>query len=66
MAKGRFPGMPMGGGMPGGTGGRMPGGMGGAMAGGLGSAMGGEFDINPNPAPTNLDKQAPLNDEVPF
>ena len=39
---------------------------GGALAGGLGSAMGGEFDINPNPAPTNLDKQAPLNDEVPF
>ena len=37
---------------------------GGALAGGLGSAMGGEFDINP--APTNLDKQAPLNDEVPF
>ena len=37
---------------------------GGALAGGLGSAMGGEFDINP--APTNLDKQAPLNDEGPF
>ena len=37
---------------------------GGALAGGLGSAMGGEFDINPTP--TNLDKQAPLNDEVPF
>ena len=37
---------------------------GGALAGGLGSAMGGEFDINP--MPTNLDKQAPLNDEVPF
>ena len=37
---------------------------GGALAGGLGSVMGGEFDINP--APTNLDKQAPLNDEVPF
>ena len=37
---------------------------GGALAGGLGSAMGGEFDINP--APTNFDKQAPLNDEVPF
>ena len=37
---------------------------GGALAGGLGSAMGGEFDIKPTP--TNLDKQAPLNDEVPF
>ena len=38
---------------------------GGAMAGGLGSAMGGgEFDISP--MPTNLDKQVPLNEEVPF
>ena len=37
---------------------------GGALAGGLGSAMGGEFDIKPTP--TNLDKPAPLNDEVPF
>ena len=37
----------------------------GGMAGGLGSATGGgEYDIAPTP--TNLDKQAPLNDEVPF
>ena len=43
---------------------------GGAMAGGLGSAMGGgEFDLGATPMPpvqTNLDKQAPLTDEVPF
>ena len=43
---------------------------GGAMAGGLGSAMGGgEFDLGVTPMPpvqTNLDKQAPLTDEVPF
>ncbi len=43
---------------------------GGAMAGGLGSAMGGgEFDLGATPMPpvqTNLDKQVPLTDEVPF
>ena len=43
---------------------------GGAMAGGLGSAMGGgEFDLGATPMPpvqTNLDKQAPLTEEVPF
>ncbi|MBQ3535242.1 MAG: replicative DNA helicase [Alistipes sp.] len=43
---------------------------GGALAGGLGSAMGGgEFDLGATPMPpvqTNLDKQAPLTDEVPF
>ena len=43
---------------------------GGTMAGGLGSAMGGgEFDLGATPMPpvqTNLDKQAPLTDEVPF
>ena len=41
------------------------GGFGGAMAGGLGSAMGGgEFDLNQGP--TNIDKQRPLTEEVPF
>ncbi len=40
---------------------------GGAMAGGLGSAMGGgEFSLDAPPMQTNLDKQAPLTDEVPF
>ena len=41
--------------------------VGGAMAGGLGSAMGGgEFSLDAPPMQTNLDKQAPLTDEVPF
>ena len=38
---------------------------GGGMMGGLGSAMGSsEFDLNQGPV--NLDKQAPLSDDVPF
>ena len=38
---------------------------GGVMMGGLGSAMGsGEFDLGQGPV--NLDKQAPLSDDVPF
>lgn len=68
---------PMGGGAPAYSYGSMGGGsvgdivdaapVGGAMAGGLGSAMGGgEFDLGATPVQTNLDKQAPLSDEVPF
>ena len=39
--------------------------IGGGFGGGLGSAMGGgEFDLNQGP--TNLDRPAPLTDEVPF
>jgi hypothetical protein len=35
------------------------------ISGGLGSAMGGgEFDLNQGP--TNIDKQRPIIDEVPF
>ena len=37
---------------------------GGAQAGGLGSSMGGEFGLDQGPL--NIDKQAPLSDEVPF
>ena len=41
------------------------GGLGAPMGGGLGSSMGGnEFDIQQGP--TNMDKQRPLTDEVPF
>ena len=41
--------------------------MGAPMGGGLGAAMGGgEFDLGVNQGPTNIDKQAPLTDEVPF
>ena len=37
------------------------------MGGGLGAAMGGgEFDLGINQGPANIDKQAPLTDEVPF
>ncbi|MBQ1963891.1 MAG: DnaB-like helicase C-terminal domain-containing protein, partial [Tidjanibacter sp.] len=43
----------------------MGGGLGGGLGSGLGSAMGGgEFDLNQGP--TNIDRQAPLTDEVPF
>jgi len=37
---------------------------GGGMAGGLGSAVGGEFGLDQGPL--NIDRQAPLSDEVPF
>jgi hypothetical protein len=37
--------------------------MGGAM-GGLGSSMGGEFGLDQGP--TNIDRQRPITDEVPF
>ena len=45
--------------------GAFEGGLGAPMGGGLGSSMGGnEFDIQQGP--TNIDKQKPLTDEVPF
>ncbi len=45
--------------------GAFEGGLGAPMGGGLGSSMGGnEFDIQQGP--TNIDKQKPLSDEVPF
>ena len=45
--------------------GAFEGGLGAPMGGGLGSSMGGnEFDIQQGP--TNMDKQRPLTDEVPF
>ncbi|MBR5138493.1 MAG: replicative DNA helicase [Alistipes sp.] len=49
----------------GGLGAPMGGGLGAPMGGGLGASMGGnEFDIPQGP--TNMDKQRPLTDEVPF
>ena len=45
--------------------GAFEGGLGAPLGGGLGSSMGGnEFDIQQGP--TNIDKQKPLSDEVPF